>query len=274
MDFRWIECPVIIPYMGGKFELSRKLIPMIPNHERYIEVFAGGASMFFRKQKVKMSVLNDKDNDIVNLYTTIANKYEEFVQYASWLVKSRELFDTYRKEINFDKTIDIPDPKRAACYYYVVKCAFNNNVHNPIAKESDWNEKMLEDLSYSKKQLNNVMIENLDFRELLTRYPPKTTDFWYLDPPYVIAGERKDYYHHSFNDKDHNDFVEICHELDKLGSKFMVSYDDRKEILNSFEKYNIVKIPIRYYAQLFNKDYKNELVITNYKPSSIQESLF
>ena len=68
--------------------------------------------------------------------------------------------------------------------------------------------------------------------------------------------------------------MEICHELDKLGSKFMVSYDDRKEILNSFEKYNIVKIPIRYSGQLFNKDYKNELVITNYKPSSIQESLF
>ena len=93
MDFRWLECPVIIPYMGGKFELSRKLIPMIPKHERYIEVFAGGASMFFRKQKVKMSVLNDKDNDIVNLYTTIANNYEEFVEYAGWLIKSREMFD-------------------------------------------------------------------------------------------------------------------------------------------------------------------------------------
>ena len=68
MDFRWLECPVIIPYLGGKFELSRKLVPMIPYHERYIEVFAGGASMFFRKVKTDFSVLNDKDNDIVNLY--------------------------------------------------------------------------------------------------------------------------------------------------------------------------------------------------------------
>ena len=51
-DPRWYECPVMIPYMGGKFELGRKLIPMIPKHDRYIEVFLGGGSMFFRKCKV------------------------------------------------------------------------------------------------------------------------------------------------------------------------------------------------------------------------------
>ena len=25
-DPRWFECPVIIPYMGGKFELGKKLL--------------------------------------------------------------------------------------------------------------------------------------------------------------------------------------------------------------------------------------------------------
>ena len=273
MDFRWLECPVIIPYMGGKFELSRKLVPMIPQHERYIEVFAGGASMFFRKVRVDFSVLNDKDNDIVNLYLSIANCYDEFVDFAKWLIKSREIFDTYRNEIKANKTIDIPDPKRAACYYYVIKCAFNNSCHNPISKEADWNIKMLEDLKHSREQIDNVMIENLDFRELTKRYPPSKKDFWYLDPPYVIAGERKDYYFHSFNDKDHADFVKMCDEINDLGGKFMVSYDDRKEVTDAFENYNIMKIPIRYSGQLYNKDYKNELVITNYEPTG-QASLF
>ena len=40
-DPRWFECPVLIPYMGGKFELSKKLIPMMPKHNRYIEPFVG-----------------------------------------------------------------------------------------------------------------------------------------------------------------------------------------------------------------------------------------
>jgi DNA adenine methylase len=171
------------------------------------------------------------------------------------------------------KKINIPDPKRAACYYYVIKCAFNNSCHNPISKEADWNRKMLEDLKYTRKKLDNVMIENLDFRDLTTRYPPKPTDFWYLDPPYVIAGERKDYYFFSFSDEDHKDFIKMCDEINELGGKFMVSYDDRKEVTDAYKNYNIMKIPIRYSGQLYNKNYKNELVITNYEQAG-QESLF
>ena len=34
-----------------------------------------------------------------------------------------------------------------------------------------------------------------------------------------------------------------------------------------------MKIPIRYSGQLYNKNYKNELVITNYEQAG-QESLF
>jgi len=273
VDFRWLQCPVIIPYMGGKFELSRQLVPMIPDHERYIEVFAGGASMFFRKQKVKENVLNDKDNDVVNLYLSVGGHYEEFCEYARWLVKSREIFDRYRNELK-DKDFNVPDPKRAAVYYYVIKCAFNNNFNNPIAKQADWNVNMLNDLAYSRKQLDNVMIENLDFRDLPVRYPIKETDFWYLDPPYVIAGERKDYYFYDFNEKDHQDFVNLCHTIHHSGGNFMVSYDDREEVTDAFKQYNIHKIPCRYAGQLFAKDVKNELVITNYEPASIQASLF
>jgi len=65
----------------------------------------------------------------------------------------------------------------------------------------------------------------------------------------------------------------MCNEINELGGRFMVSYDDRKEVTDAFENYNIIKIPIRYSGQLFNKDYKNELVITNYEPTS-QASLF
>ena len=36
-----LECPTVIPYWGGKYELSRKLIPMMPPHTRYFEPFAG-----------------------------------------------------------------------------------------------------------------------------------------------------------------------------------------------------------------------------------------
>ncbi len=67
----YFDCPVVIPYYGGKFTMSKRLVEMMPPHKRYIEVFAGGASMFFRKKKADWNVLNDLDNDIVNLYICV-----------------------------------------------------------------------------------------------------------------------------------------------------------------------------------------------------------
>ena len=37
----------IIPWMGGKRRLVERLIPFFPPHECYVEVFAGGAALYF-----------------------------------------------------------------------------------------------------------------------------------------------------------------------------------------------------------------------------------
>ena len=270
----WKECPVILPYWGGKVQLSRQLVAMIPPHNRYIEVFAGGLSMFFRKKKCKHNVINDKDNDIVNLYESIRTDFEEFSHHFRYLIKSRELFNRFKAIVKSDKNINIPNPKRAAEYYFIIKCAFNNNFHNPISKDQEWNIRFLKDIDYSKEYFDNVMIENFDFRELLKRYPPKPDDFWYLDPPYIAATERKDYYFFTFNKQDHKDMLGILRAIDEKGGKFMVSYDDRNEIETLLKEFEISKVQTKYGGRHFDpsKVY-NELVITNYKPQK-QETLF
>ena len=270
-DPRWFECPVLIPYMGGKFELSRKLIPMIPSHKRYIEVFLGGGSMFFRKGKAELNILNDKHNDLINLYLSVTTKYDEFIAGCESLLKSRTLYDSFKEELKESISYDnMPLPFRAAKYFYIIKNAFNTNFHNPISKEAEWNKEMWNCLSVSKEKLEDTMIENLDFRELLKKYPTREDDFWYFDPPYVIAGERGDYYVHSLDNKDHYELFEMCKQIDEEGGKFMVSYDDHPLVNDLYKDYKIIKLPIKYSGQLHNKDYKNELVIVNYEPTSQQ----
>ncbi|KOP54597.1 hypothetical protein OX90_19390 [Pseudomonas coronafaciens pv. porri] len=39
----------IIPWMGGKRRLADRLIPLFPPHECYVEVFAGGAALYFMR---------------------------------------------------------------------------------------------------------------------------------------------------------------------------------------------------------------------------------
>ena len=273
------DCPVVIPYYGGKWELSKQLVPMLPVHIRYIEVFAGGLSMFFRKKRVNSNIVNDFDNDIVNLYVAIAEKFDEFSNHVYWIPRSRKLFADYQAKILSTKSeIEIPDAKRAAMYYYVIKNAFNKNVYNVLSKaegrKTNWHTGLIEELKWSRKMIDGVIVENLDFRELVKRYEPQKGDCWYLDPPYVVAGEKKNYYFHDFTKNDHDALKDVCDQIHENNAKFMVSYDNRQVIKDLFKDYFVNEIKTVYSGSADKKE-RIELVITNYEPmSSHQTTIF
>ena len=270
------DCPVVIPYYGGKWELSKQLVPMLPVHERYIEVFAGGLSMLFRKKRVEKNIVNDFDNDIVNLYVSVAEKFDEFSNHVYWIPRSRKLFAKYQAKILATKSeIEIPDAKRAAMYYYVIKNAFNKNVYNVMSKAEgktvNWHTSLIEELKWSRKMIDGVIVENLDFRELVKRYEPQEGDCWYLDPPYVVAGEKKNYYFHDFTNDDHDALKDVCDKIHENKAKFMVSYDNRQVIKDLFKEYNVNEIKTKYSGAADKKE-RIELVITNYEPTSSHQT--
>ncbi len=87
----------IIPWMGGKRRLADRLIPLFPPHECYVEVFAGGAALYFmRPQAAPVEVLNDINGDLVTLYRVVQNHLEEFVRQFKWALSSRHVFEWKR----------------------------------------------------------------------------------------------------------------------------------------------------------------------------------
>ena len=232
--------------------------------------------MFFRKPKVEWNIINDKDNNLVNLYMTIAEKFDEFCETISWYIKSRKQHEILKEYIKTVEVTNIPDVKRAARYYYLVKCSFNNNPQGTFSKNSaDWIPDVFkEDLKQSRRHLEGIMVENLDFRTLIDKYEPKENDLWYLDPPYFVAAKRKDYYIHTLQHDDHLDLLHICNRINDAGGKCMLSYDDDKNVHKLYKRYNIEAIPVIYAGQTSKREYKNELVISNYTQPTIQENLF
>ena len=273
----WLSCPVIIPYIGGKYYFSRTLVPLIPKHDRYIEVFAGGLSVFFRKKSARKSIVNDVDKNLINLYICILQRDEEFKEHIYWYPKSRDLHtvirDTFNKE---NQDTIIPNGKRAADYLYLIRNTFNKTlVNNTLSTDAYWNTDIWNDLMFSREKLNNTLIENLDFESLIKKHEPKEDDFWYLDPPYVVADKRK-YYTFNFTFEDHVRLKENIDIIHNNGGKFMISYDDKEDIKDLYKDYDIHSIPVKYSSNR-GKDTKdklyNELVIVNYETVS-QVTLF
>ncbi len=78
-----------LSYIGGKRVLAKRIIALFPEHTAYVEAFAGGAQVFFRKEPSKVEVLNDLDGEIVNFYRVCQQHYEELVRYFRFMVVSR-----------------------------------------------------------------------------------------------------------------------------------------------------------------------------------------
>ena len=266
----WYNCPIVIPYYGGKYELSKVLVPLIPHHKRYVEVFAGGLSMFFRKHKVEWNVLNDIDNNIINLYICVIKKHDKLVENLFWLPKSRKLFLDFREEIKENKKIEIPDPIQAAKYFYCIRYSFNKLVHTPFSMNKDMNKDWDKEFKYSKRFLGNATIENLDFETLFSKYIPREGDFWYLDPPYFIATEKGNYYMNNFSVEDHFRLKGCVDKIDEYGGKFMISYDYRQEVRDLYSKYNLQTINLKYSGATHDarKTERKEYIVMNYEPVS------
>ena len=265
----WYDCPIVIPYYGGKYEMSKKLIPLISPHERYFEVFAGGLSMFFRKSKAKWNVLNDKDNNIVNLYMSVILEKEKLVKNLFWLPKSRELFLNFRGEIRDESNkIQIPDPLQAAKYFYCIRYSFNKLIHTPFSMNKDMNKDWDDELSYSRRALGGATIENLDFFEIVDKYNPRKGDFWYLDPPYFVATEKGTYYKHGFSMEDHKRLREAVQKIHDGGANFMISYDHRDEVAELYKDFDVRTLNWKYTGATDEARLKKrkEYVIINYKP--------
>src|SRR6266496_6149210 len=85
-----------LSYIGGKNRLAKQIIEIFPKHRTYVEAFAGGAQVFFRKEPSPVEVLNDLDGDVVNFFRVCQHHYEELLRYLRFTLASRKWFALFR----------------------------------------------------------------------------------------------------------------------------------------------------------------------------------
>ena len=66
-----------ITYYRGKQKMLKHILPLVPKHNLYTEVFAGGAALFFAKEPSNVEVINDLNGELINFYQTTVNQFEE-----------------------------------------------------------------------------------------------------------------------------------------------------------------------------------------------------
>ncbi|SHH32980.1 DNA adenine methylase [Desulfofustis glycolicus] len=230
----------LIPYFGGKTRLAKQIIDRFPEHTCYVEVFAGGASVFFSKEPSPAEVLNDLDKELITLYRAVKHHPEELYRQFKFSLVARTEFNR-ETQVNPDTLTDI---QRAARYLYLQKMAFGGHITGRTYGTATTGKPRLNlltlqtSLEQAWQRLANVNIECMDFRDLIKRYDRPHTLF-YLDPPYWdLPG-----YNHNFEEQDFKDLAEL---LVGIKGRFLMSFNDTPEIRELFGQFQIDEVKLKY----------------------------
>lgn len=252
-------CP-IIPWMGGKRRLAKHLLPLFPEHSCYVELFAGGAALFFmRPEAAKTEVLNNIDRQLINLYRVVQHHFDEFVRQFDWTLCSREVF-TRLQATPPDTMTDI---QRAARFFYLQHNAFGGKPSGQnfgtATTSKAWSAiDIAEKLQAARERLSGVFVENETWQRCLKRYDRPHT-FFYADPPYwQTAG-----YERIFNWTEYEQLAEAMHTMQ---GKMMLSINDHPDIRALFANFTIHELQLSYSVgrKAESRIPRSELVICNY----------
>jgi len=249
-----------LSYLGGKSLLVNKIIPKIPAHTCYCEVFAGAAWMLFKKEPSEVEIINDINTDLVTLYRVVKHHLDEFVRYLRWILVARDEFERFKKE----DPETLTDIQRAVRFYCLLRMGYASRIKNPTISISTMRRahfnllRIGEDLSEVHMRLNRVYIENKPYAKIIERYDKPHT-FFYIDPPYYGC---EDYYGKGIFSRE--DFQALRDILETTKSKFIMSINDVPEIRKLYKGYNIESVSTTYNVAGAQKTKVKELLIMNY----------
>lgn len=258
----------IIPWLGGKRRLADIILPQFPPHECYVEVFAGGAALYFLRPPAKTEVINDINGELVNLYRVVQNHLEEFVRHFKWMLYSRQQFKWAQDEV-LDTLTDI---QRAARFYYLQHSAFGGKVDGQT-----WGTattvpapnfmRIEENLSAAHLRLAQAYIENRDWASCIETYDRPHT-FFYLDPPYwQTAGYGVQF--------DLDQYEKMASLMRSMKGKAILSINDHPDIRRIFGEFQMQEASIQYIVGGGGKGVdRKELIIYSWDRAAEPAGLF
>ena len=282
-----------IRYAGGKSHAVGHLVERMPDDvDTIVSLFAGGMSfeLLCNKMMDMHIVANDINSYLIAFWNTMQDRDKRLA-----------LIERLEDQIHPDKMLNVTSFKNLVSYRNeemqgmrninedykaFMFCIINNYAFGPIWDRPNPSPVLFEKRKYTilnkikKFELDDsIVFHNETYCDFLNdvaihNYIKNNSVLVYADPPYYVSPEKssnnKDdgigaglygYQHEEFN---HDELKAHLNVLDKLGVKWMLSYNDCTYINDLYKNYNIKKIYFNYSMHSTINKKSSELLITNY----------
>jgi len=208
-----------ITYYGGKLNMLKEILPLIPEHRIFTEAFFGGGAVFFSKEPSEVEVINDINSMAVNFYEIAKTDFDRLREKVNATLFSRA---SYSVATSIYKMPHLFDKLQQAWAFYIgtvmgFSCQLGSWGYDKYGKrvKAFRNKKLSFDIQIAER-LENAQIENNDALKVLESRDSVDT-FHYIDPPYIDSHQG---HYAGYHESDYRNLLET---LKGLEGKFLLS---------------------------------------------------
>lgn len=219
--------PKLLAWPGGKSRSKNKLLRVFPEHEKYVEPFVGGGSVFFSKDPApRGDVIGDASKPLIEFYKGVARGGLRKCRYTYNRPTFERVMAKYRR-----------GARLSACEYLILnKLSFAGKMRNygvdghVEGRHQARATKLFENLDAIERRLRGAKIVYGSFDKTMRAHDGPGT-LHYLDPPYEFACSEKDLrdmYRHSASP------VDVAKVARAMRGDVVISYGDHPDIRKLF----------------------------------------
>lgn len=222
-----------ITYYGGKLNLLKEILPLIPEHRIYTEAFFGGGAVFFAKDPSESEVINDTYNLAIVFYQQAKTNFKALKHKIESTLFARR---SYMKAKYICENANLYSKLFQAWAFFIgTNCGFSCQIgswgYDKYGKrvKAFLNKKIAFDDSIAKR-LEHTQIENNDALTVI-KSRDSVDAFHYVDPPYIDSNQG----HYGGYTKSH--YKNLLETLANVKGKFLLSSYPSKLLTKYTKKY-------------------------------------
>lgn len=221
-----------ISYYGGKQKLVPELLPLIPMHTHYVEVFFGGGALFWAKEPSIHETLNDLDGRVVNFYRVLQTDFGRLQRLIQATCHSEAEYFRAKQALANPATKPL---KRAWAFWVQANMSFGNKLGGGFAHSATFNtgkadeprKSTLKRETFTKAYAQRIELAEIFCRDAVAIIKLKDGPnvFFYIDPPYLSShcGHYQGY--------TSADFARLLDACSTMQGKFLLSSYPEPELL-------------------------------------------
>lgn len=202
-----------VPYFGSKQSIAPWIANLLPDHEHYVEPFAGGLSVLLAKTPSLMETVNDLDGQLMTFWRILRDRPADLARACALTPHSRAEQDAAYEpspgnDLETARRVWIRltqgrggTLRRTGWRHYVDPAASGTSLAGQL-------DGYVDRLAAAAERLHAVSLENLPALDLIAKYGACPRVLLYVDPPYLGSTRAfANYRHEMRGESDHRELA-------------------------------------------------------------------